>query len=155
MVKSSEIPRSYTTQWYSGSHTRTPGSAPPRPCYNSSCDNCKRSRVKCSGGVPCRRCATLPNPSSCVYKVSQRHGRRKASDINKIPEGNSLATVKTPTTAVVPESQDFSLESLLSNSSEFGEFLQFAPSQPTRTIGNSNPNFSAVRHKISLFAKLG
>ncbi|ORY70429.1 uncharacterized protein BCR38DRAFT_422116 [Pseudomassariella vexata] len=74
MVTSIEIPSSYTTQWNAGTcqpPTRTPVMhGPARPAYNSSCNNCRRSRVKCSGGNPCCRCANLSVPSACVYKIT-------------------------------------------------------------------------------------
>jgi hypothetical protein len=48
--------------------------------YNTSCNLCRRARVKCSGGFPCQRCATSANPSSCAYSISRRRGKRKASE---------------------------------------------------------------------------
>ncbi|KAK5996781.1 hypothetical protein PT974_02123 [Cladobotryum mycophilum] len=91
MVNSSQIPSSYTSQWKagdrqpsvsvrSGSGSDREGFSAPEPRYCSSCSNCRRSRVKCSGGHPCQRCAKSSDPSSCVYKVSQRHGKRKANN---------------------------------------------------------------------------
>lgn len=86
------IPSTYTSRWNPQAHqpatlTPTPGSTSssgtsdlvhPRK-YNTSCNSCRRSRVKCSGGVPCRRCVASSKPSSCVYSISQRRGKRKAS----------------------------------------------------------------------------
>ncbi|EEU39720.1 uncharacterized protein NECHADRAFT_79498 [Fusarium vanettenii 77-13-4] len=90
MTTSTGIPSTYTTRWNPQTHqpsTLTPGSTTssdtadlvhPRK-YNTSCNSCRKSRVKCSGGVPCRRCVSSSNASSCVYSISQRRGKRKAS----------------------------------------------------------------------------
>ncbi|KAI8721234.1 hypothetical protein NCS52_00570300 [Fusarium sp. LHS14.1] len=90
MTTSNGIPSTYTTRWNPQAHqpaTLTPGSTSssgtsdlvhPRK-YNTSCNTCRKSRVKCSGGVPCRRCVASSNPSACVYSISQRRGKRKAS----------------------------------------------------------------------------
>ncbi|KAM6540151.1 hypothetical protein FALCPG4_001889 [Fusarium falciforme] len=92
MTTSNGIPSTYTTRWNPQAHqpatlTLTPGSTSssgtsdlvhPRK-YNTSCNSCRKSRVKCSGGVPCRRCVASSNASSCVYSISQRRGKRKAS----------------------------------------------------------------------------
>lgn len=94
MVTSAEVPTSYTSRWNAG--TGQPSARPPpanplesskqqqHPKYNSSCNSCRESRIKCSGGCPCRRCATLPGLPPCIYKISQRHGKRKASDIEAV-----------------------------------------------------------------------
>lgn len=104
MVNSNAVPSSYTLQWNasvatsaSGSSANAPQGALPntsdsneppstsrgqgtaRARYNTSCNNCRRSRVRCSGGSPCQRCASLHDASGCVYRLSQRHGKRKAS----------------------------------------------------------------------------
>lgn len=91
MTTSNGIPSTYTTRWNPQTHqpttTLTPSSTSssgtsnlvhPRK-YNTSCNSCRKSRVKCSGGVPCRRCVSSSNASSCVYSISQRRGKRKAS----------------------------------------------------------------------------
>lgn len=104
MVNSSAVPSSYTLQWNAsiapsvgGSSANAPqrtvpntsnsieppstsrGQGTARARYNTSCNNCRRSRVRCSGGSPCQRCASLPDAAGCVYRLSQRHGKRKAS----------------------------------------------------------------------------
>lgn len=105
MVNSTAVPSSYTLQWnasvvpsVSGSSADAPqgplvpntsdSNEPPstnraqgtaRARYNTSCNNCRRARVRCSGGSPCQRCANLHDASGCVYRLSQRHGKRKAS----------------------------------------------------------------------------
>lgn len=90
MTTSNRIPSTYTTRWNPQAHqpsTLAPGSTSsgstsdrlhPRK-YNTSCNSCRKSRVKCSGGVPCRRCVASSNASSCVYSISQRRGKHKAS----------------------------------------------------------------------------
>ena len=45
--------------------------------YNAACNACRKSRVKCRGGMPCERCANAG--STCVYSVSKRRGRRKTT----------------------------------------------------------------------------
>ncbi|KAJ3540263.1 hypothetical protein NM208_g5140 [Fusarium decemcellulare] len=101
MTASSGVPSSFTTRWSAHTHqplhntalstsstsssTTTDISHPPK--YNTSCNSCRKSRVKCSGGVPCQRCATSSNPSLCVYSVSQRRGKRKATeDLSHSPD---------------------------------------------------------------------
>ncbi|KAI1384846.1 uncharacterized protein F4822DRAFT_374721 [Hypoxylon trugodes] len=89
MVNSRGIPSHYTAQWKAGPITRTSSdnriiTRPQRSDNNqlrycSSCNKCRKSRVRCTGGSPCQRCAESLDPSLCVYSVSQRHGRRKAS----------------------------------------------------------------------------
>ncbi|KAH8879935.1 hypothetical protein GQ53DRAFT_833747 [Thozetella sp. PMI_491] len=86
MVSSSEVPSSYTLRWNAragranrrSSSTESASGQALRPKYCASCNRCRQSRVKCSGGTPCSRCARLPDPSSCVYSISQRRGKHKA-----------------------------------------------------------------------------
>ena len=89
MPISSEVPTSYMSRWNASAPQPTPissrddnlspsGSATFK--YNTSCSKCRESRVKCSGGTPCQRCAASDNPSLCAYSVSRRRGKRKASD---------------------------------------------------------------------------
>ncbi|KAK7914017.1 hypothetical protein PG985_011720 [Apiospora marii] len=96
MVTSAEIPSQFTSRWVANTGhpvLRAPSvqgrsgdgnSRSPQPRYNSSCNHCRQARIKCSGGTPCNRCANLPGTSPCVYKISQRHGKRKAIDIAPI-----------------------------------------------------------------------
>lgn len=91
MTTSNGIPSTYTTRWnpqarqpavITPSSTSSSGTSDlvhPRK-YNTSCNSCRKSRVKCSGGVPCRRCVASSNPTSCVYSISQRRGKRKANN---------------------------------------------------------------------------
>ncbi|KAH7311280.1 hypothetical protein B0I35DRAFT_377354 [Stachybotrys elegans] len=90
MVRSQKIPKAYTTCW-SANNTRpartTDGSVSsssqasdaPATKYNTACNSCRSSRVKCSGGSPCHRCTSSAAPSACVYSVSRRRGKHKAS----------------------------------------------------------------------------
>lgn len=91
MTVLSEVPALYRTRWNS-STTFTfpgPGSFEPKPSnapdstphkLNTSCVNCRNSRVKCTGGNPCNRCAASSHSLHCEYGVSRRRGKRKASD---------------------------------------------------------------------------
>lgn len=103
MPASSNVPTSYSSRWRAnGAQTTSPSSANPHsPAakYNTSCNACRKARVKCSGGKPCRKCAASAAPESCVYSVSRRRGKRKASDVrhpeaatagNPTPEGDPL-----------------------------------------------------------------
>lgn len=51
---------------------------PPRPAkYRASCDNCARSKVKCSGEKPkCKRC--VEKGASCDYSPAQRSRRPRS-----------------------------------------------------------------------------
>ncbi|KAK3311725.1 uncharacterized protein B0T15DRAFT_424431 [Chaetomium strumarium] len=92
MPASSGVPPAYTSRWKVNS-LQTSGrsrhadisnrTVTPQPAickYNTSCNACRKARVKCSRGNPCRRCATAAEPESCVYSISRRRGKRKASD---------------------------------------------------------------------------
>lgn len=90
MTNSKNVPSSYTARWDAGirqpareaslavSATSSPSSDQTQRKYCSSCNTCRKLRVKCSGGHPCQRCTTSPDPSLCVYNLSQRRGKRKA-----------------------------------------------------------------------------
>ncbi|KAF5009391.1 hypothetical protein FDECE_4382 [Fusarium decemcellulare] len=101
MTASNGVPSSFTTRWSAHIHQPSQNAAlstsstssstttdighPPK--YNTSCNSCRKSRVKCSGGVPCQRCAISSNPSLCVYSISQRRGKRKATeDLSHSPD---------------------------------------------------------------------
>ncbi|KAI1112059.1 hypothetical protein F5Y14DRAFT_281003 [Nemania sp. NC0429] len=93
MVSSHGVPSSYTAQWRLEDRRSSlqqadsfPDRGTPRQTYNTSCTNCRRVRVKCSGGKPCKRCEKnfLDPSSSCLYDVSRRHGKRKASVLREI-----------------------------------------------------------------------
>lgn len=103
MVRNNQTPGSYTLQWKteispplnaaaSGQSLSSESQdlVKSRLRYCSACNNCKRSRVKCSGGNPCRRCADSSHPSQCIYRTSQRQGRRKAN--NEKTKGSSKST---------------------------------------------------------------
>lgn len=149
MVNSSEIPSSYTTKWNIGTHqppTQTPvydGSLRPR--YNSSCNNCRKSRVKCSGGTPCERCTKIASASSCVYKICQRHGKRKARHIDTGLEGSisQEATVGASFLSTPIPNDSFSLQSMIGHSSDLSDMEQFSLGQPYRPDG---PAQSAVSY---------
>lgn len=93
MVTSREVPNAFTCHWkVDASQSSSPNSIAanspdfgiPRPKvsrqkYRTSCDTCRRSRVKCSGGNPCQRCDSLSQSSCCKYGMSQRQGKRKAA----------------------------------------------------------------------------
>jgi hypothetical protein len=49
---------------------------------NTSCVQCRKSKVKCTGGSPCKRCQLSLDPSACTYSASRRRGKRKAADSN-------------------------------------------------------------------------
>ncbi|KAB8223693.1 hypothetical protein BDV33DRAFT_30270 [Aspergillus novoparasiticus] len=77
MVSSSEVPSHLSTSWKA---TEAPSRrSSPRLC--SACDACRQSRVKCTGGNPCRRCGN--NGANCHYSVSLRNGRLKANRVQK------------------------------------------------------------------------
>jgi hypothetical protein len=74
------VPTTYTTRWNTRIHPHQQDSSSRTHLrkYNTSCNTCRKSRVKCSGGVPCHRCATSPKELPCVYSLSQRRGKKKA-----------------------------------------------------------------------------
>ena len=90
MTASSRVPASYISTWRTGdppSPRRHTGESRPesslrlsRRKLNTSCNACRKSRVKCPGGVPCQRCAASGATSSCVYSFSRRRGKYRASD---------------------------------------------------------------------------
>jgi hypothetical protein len=105
MVFSKQVASAYTSRWNANVSTlprRVDISAPPSPLggvrskYNSSCNSCRRSRVKCSGGNPCQRCATSKNFSSCAYSISRRRGKRRASDSQASDMQNSSGHLVIP-----------------------------------------------------------
>ncbi|KAE8153892.1 hypothetical protein BDV25DRAFT_148621 [Aspergillus avenaceus] len=71
MIKLPESPSKYSANWKANPSRRSS----PRLC--SACDACRQSRVKCTGGTPCRRCGN--NGSTCHYSISLRQGRLKAN----------------------------------------------------------------------------
>lgn len=92
-----EVPTSYRGRWKSSAHlpTQSPaltvlGGAPVTHMepdsiplkLNSSCVQCRKSKVKCTGGNPCKRCELSQTPSACTYNASRRRGKRKADDSN-------------------------------------------------------------------------
>lgn len=108
MTRSSAVPSSYTARWNVGvrqpalepsdvaaSVSSGSGSDTTNRKYCSSCNACRKSRVKCSGGQPCQRCAACFTPSTCVYSLSQRRGKRKASD-GVLSEGSAQQDVLNP-----------------------------------------------------------
>ncbi|KAF4461106.1 hypothetical protein FALBO_12098 [Fusarium albosuccineum] len=101
MTASNAVPSSFTTRWSAHTHqplqntalstsstsSSTTTGISHLPKYNTSCNSCRKSRVKCSGGVPCQRCATSSNPPLCIYSISQRRGKRKATeDLSHSPD---------------------------------------------------------------------
>lgn len=105
------IPDTYTTRW--NTHSTPINSSASRSLstqirkYNTSCDRCRKSRVKCSGGVPCRRCASSPG-SPCVYSLSQRRGKKRVCSSNVLSTSNEF-----PSLEVTPSDSDvgaFNLE---------------------------------------------
>ena len=91
MTPANVIPATYTTRW--NTHSTPINSFASRSLltqtrkYNTSCDRCRRSRVKCSGGVPCRRCASS-SESPCVYSLSKRRGKKRAYTSNVLSASN-------------------------------------------------------------------
>lgn len=92
-----EVPASYRGRWDSSAclPTQLPAltflsgapvssmesdSMPPK--LNTSCVQCRKSKVKCTGGNPCKRCELSQAPSACTYDASRRRGKRKADDSN-------------------------------------------------------------------------
>lgn len=92
-----EVPASYRGRWDSSAYlpTQSPAliflsgapvpsmeseSVPPK--LNTSCVQCRKSKVKCTGGNPCKRCELSQTPSTCIYDASRRRGKRKAGDSN-------------------------------------------------------------------------
>lgn len=54
-----------------------------RPVALPACVNCRRSKVKCTGGIPCKRCLRLKTESTCVRCQPRKRGRkRKAAKSN-------------------------------------------------------------------------
>lgn len=90
MPSSNRVPTNYTGRWRVDSPqsaARGPDATGPdlppvsaAQKYNTSCNSCREARVKCSGGIPCQRCAANDDMSMCAYSVSRRRGKRKASD---------------------------------------------------------------------------
>ncbi|KAI0130138.1 hypothetical protein BJ170DRAFT_302603 [Xylariales sp. AK1849] len=146
MASSGEIPSSYTLQWDAGIRPTSDAQGvlnTTRLRYRSSCNNCRKSRVKCSGGTPCRRCATSPNASQCIYSISQRHGKHKASS-----DQNPEAVLQRGTSYLCPPSSSCSssVVSVPDNHLGFGETLQFTPSQamsPRDLLQHSTMNMDA------------
>ncbi|KAI0429785.1 hypothetical protein F5Y09DRAFT_248758 [Xylaria sp. FL1042] len=143
MVNSTWIPSSYTTRWRAARRQSLPSPSaqaahsPPMPTYNSSCTNCTRSRVRCSGGNPCDRCEkSLLDPLLCVYELSRRHGKRRAREFEAHSLGSSsTSTDQQPEAAILPwqggpTSTPLSVDSLLGiYSSEFDQLAPFSLSQ--------------------------
>ncbi|KAI5920514.1 hypothetical protein F4810DRAFT_682268 [Camillea tinctor] len=142
MVNSREIPSSYVGQWNAGTRqtrVRSPadsgatvgssGANGSRRKYCSSCNPCKKSRVKCSGGSPCQRCACSSDSSACVYSLSQRRGKRKASihEFDGVPQQSaSYQTLNQPDS----RSPSSTRSSIPDNISDFGDIVSFATTQP-------------------------
>ena len=68
--------------------------------YNTACDSCRSSRVKCSGGSPCDKCAfSVNSPSSCVYSISKRRGKHRAiknTASNAAPKQQESKSIEVP-----------------------------------------------------------
>ena len=124
-MPASDVPAGYTTRWnaiicepasdepvIAPSSGSSLASDSTRRKYNTSCNTCRISRVKCSGGFPCQRCSASSNPSSCAYSVSRRRGKRKASDGPTLPDTRSQND--TPAQPDQP-SIHFSFGSMMSN----------------------------------------
>lgn len=64
---------------------------PPRPAkYRASCDNCARSKVKCSGEKPkCKRC--VEKGASCDYSPAQR-SRRPRSQTSQMTSASATGS---------------------------------------------------------------
>jgi len=93
MVSSSQVPDQCLINWNplreSPDHDEamspissggsTPGGSRPHTSkrLRTACDLCRQSRIKCSGGSTCQRCAG--NGLKCNYGVSLRNGRLKAT----------------------------------------------------------------------------
>ncbi|EXL61177.1 hypothetical protein FOCG_00376 [Fusarium oxysporum f. sp. radicis-lycopersici 26381] len=120
MTPSNGIPDAYTTRWnthstpINSSASRSPSSSTQTRKYNTSCDGCRKSRVKCSGGVPCRRCATSYISSTCVYSLSQRRGKKRAGTNNVLSASNAL-----PSLEITPPDVDMGAFSINMSSTSF------------------------------------
>ncbi|VUC23453.1 unnamed protein product [Clonostachys rosea] len=84
MTSAKGVPANLTSRW--NINTRRSPSAPTVGNssvrkLNASCNGCRKSRVKCSGGHPCQRCVASPGPCPCIYSVSQRRGKHKANEL--------------------------------------------------------------------------
>ncbi|KAI0007344.1 hypothetical protein F4779DRAFT_592461 [Xylariaceae sp. FL0662B] len=142
MVNSREIPSGYTVQWNAGTrqtptrppsvHGPTVGSSDSNGSqrkYCSSCNSCKKSRVKCSGGSPCQRCAGSSDPSACVYSVSQRRGKRKAG-LHEFDGFSQQAASYQALSQPDSHSSSSVRSSVHDNFSEFDNVVSFATTQP-------------------------
>ncbi|ORY10497.1 hypothetical protein BCR34DRAFT_566780 [Clohesyomyces aquaticus] len=64
-------------------------SAPPIQNFRQTCDNCARSKVRCTKEQPsCRRCNY--QGAMCVYSPSQRTKKRRATSSSAPPEGAKI-----------------------------------------------------------------
>ncbi|CAH0052089.1 unnamed protein product [Clonostachys solani] len=83
MTAANGVPVNLTSRW--NINTRRSPSAPAAAKssvrkLNASCNGCRKSRLKCSGGHPCQRCMASPTPCACIYSISQRRGKHKANE---------------------------------------------------------------------------
>ncbi|CAG9988329.1 unnamed protein product [Clonostachys byssicola] len=83
MTSAKGVPANLTSRW--NINTRRSPSAPAvvnssARKLNASCNGCRKLRVKCSGGQPCQRCTASPTPCACIYSISQRRGKHKATE---------------------------------------------------------------------------
>nr|ABV48732.1 C6 transcription factor [Penicillium lilacinoechinulatum] len=66
--------------------------AAPKPRkFRSACDNCHRSKTRCSGGNPCSRCQEFV--TKCTYSYSVRAGKPKGSRCRKTLEREQRAAL--------------------------------------------------------------
>jgi hypothetical protein len=59
------------------------------------CVNCRKSKVKCVGGIPCKRCLRLDMTSSCARCPPKKRGRKRKSQTatdKKSTESKSVAS---------------------------------------------------------------
>ena len=61
----------------------------PNKRLRSACDRCHRSKMKCSGGIPCTGCSH--SGEDCSYSVSNRSGRPKGAKNKRNHEQMSVA----------------------------------------------------------------
>lgn len=97
MVTSADVPEQFISSWNIGAQTRRAGSLNVRTDRQengtvhgrlggklcSACDSCRKIRVRCSGGDPCRKCEGTG--SHCHYSPSLRNGRLRGRDHSRYP----------------------------------------------------------------------
>lgn len=157
MTVSAEVPAVYRTRWNSNNaqavtspglgvhdHPSRSGDAPdstPRK-LNASCVNCRKSRVKCTGGSPCDRCAVSSHSLYCEYGVSRRRGKRKASD----GDSNALRPTQTSTGHAITSDN----ESGFNESVPLGLNVQDGPRDAWRGFGLSGNDVGPFGQPVTM-----